>query len=198
MATSTPVLTFQVVNAKRVSLAFSGLAKLVRNWTPIWKLVINKAVKPWLSGGGSSGGLAFAGQFPTEGDAGAHGHWAPLQPKYEAQKRKRWGDKPILQASGAMYDDLTGSSNQGVIQALSMSYGSSLPYAKFHQTGTSKMPARRIIDPDDNFKLGIRRQVTRGIVQYIRAYGFGVASSLDLGDISASEAFRIGKSQLGG
>jgi phage gpG-like protein len=192
-----PTIQFEVLNADRVSFAFGGLGKLVRNWNPIWKLVVNKAIKPWLSGGSSSGGLAFAGQFPTEGATGGHGSWAPLKEDYDLRKRKKYGDKPILQASGDLLEDLTSDSNQGRLSALSMTFGSSLAYAKFHQTGTSKMPARRIIDPDETFKLGIRRQVTRGIVQYIRAYGFAVASSLDI-DVSASEAFSIGKSQLGG
>jgi hypothetical protein len=43
-------------------------------------------------------------------DSEGRGSWEELAPGYAKWKRKKVGDKPILQFSGRMYDDLTGRS----------------------------------------------------------------------------------------
>lgn len=195
---------FEVINAQPVSLAFAGLAKKVKDWTPIWKRVLNKAIKPHVKD-----------QFDKEG-GGGHGPWAPLSPRYAVWKEAHYPGKTILRRTDAMYNDLM--STEGDIAPLSLAYGSSLPYAVYHQTGfrtvlgsgsqmallgmgLEDVPARRIVDTDDVLMTSIRREVTRGIVQYIRGYGFSVADSLNVFGQSdaptASEAFRIGKEWLG-
>jgi hypothetical protein len=47
-------------------------------------------------------------------DSEGGGHWPGLNPRYASWKIKRVGDKPILQFSGAMYDDLTGRTPDGL------------------------------------------------------------------------------------
>lgn len=183
--TSLPVFEFSAPNSDKIKIAFSGSARLVRKWDGIFRLVVNKAIKPWIKE-----------QFAQQGALGKHGSWASLASSTAFRKKQSKGQ--ILYETGRMYRDLTSTENQGTVSGLTMSFGSSVKYAKYHQTGTRKMPARRIIDPDETFKKAVTRQVTRGIAQYIRGYGFAVASSLDIGDVSASEAYSIGRAQLGG
>lgn len=46
-------------------------------------------------------------------DTEGHGRWPQLNPRYAAWKRRKVGDKPILQFRGDMYDDLTGRGGEG-------------------------------------------------------------------------------------
>jgi hypothetical protein len=46
-------------------------------------------------------------------DSEGRGSWSPLRPRYLKWKISKVGDKPILQFSGAMYDDVTGQSSGG-------------------------------------------------------------------------------------
>lgn len=210
-----PVIRFEVINAQQVSLAFSSLAKKVKDWRPIWKQVVAKAIKPQLKI-----------QFAAEGQ-GAHGKWAELSEDYKRQKERKYPGQPILQASGKMYKALMAA--EGTLGERSMEFGPgpSVPYALYHQTGyrtrlgtgsgasdtmgrlsqsitaqfrMANVPARRIIDPDEKFTLAIRREVTRGIISYIRRYGFAVSSSMNVFGASdapsASAAFEIGKEFL--
>lgn len=47
-------------------------------------------------------------------DSEGRGRWEELKPGYASWKRKKVGNKPILQFSGAMYDDFTGGSDGGL------------------------------------------------------------------------------------
>jgi hypothetical protein len=47
-------------------------------------------------------------------DSEGRGSWQELSPGYARWKRKRVGDKPILQLTGDMYSDLVGESEGGV------------------------------------------------------------------------------------
>ncbi len=84
----------------------------------------------------------------SEGSAGKSGKYAPLTTAYAVAKQKKYGNKPILQATGAMYASATTAGNGAIVdkQAQEMTLGTSDRKAGFHQYGTSKMPARKILD----------------------------------------------------
>lgn len=195
-----PVVSFSVPNAQRITLAFAGMAKDLKDWRPVWRYLIRTGIKPWLFGNHSFGkGDWTEGQFESEGKIGAHGAWAPLTPAYAEAKYKKWGNQPILIASGRLYQSLFYA--EGQLQPLSMTFGTDVPYALFHQTGYRSrsgrmVPARRIFDPDARFNTMVRRQSTRAIVTIARRYGFSIASSLGLENISAAEALAIGRAHL--
>jgi phage gpG-like protein len=84
-------------------------------------------------------------QFDTQG--GRTGGWAPLSPQYAIDKARKYGSQPILVASGAMRASLMGGSGNISRQIPEgLVFGTDVSYARYHQTGTSRMPQRRILD----------------------------------------------------
>lgn len=117
----------------------------------------------------------FARQFATEGAAGGT-PWAPLA---ASTLRKRRGGG-ILVETGALRGSLVDEGAPGHVEesdGLQLLFGTDLPYAVFHQTGTRRMPARPILAiPDDRAKAWL------GVIQ----------SQFE------SEAPLLGKRELGG
>jgi len=101
-------------------------------------------------------------QFGTEG--GRTGGWAPLSERYAADKAKKYGSRPILQASGALIGSLVGGGG-GHIERVqgndTLEFGSSIPYGTYHQTGTSRMPQRRILDLTDGDRRSLMKLLQR-------------------------------------
>lgn len=84
-------------------------------------------------------------QFATEGRAGGT-PWAELAPS--TLRRSRGRRAGILYSTGALLGSLGAIGAPGHVEQLhrqSLLFGSRLPYAIFHQTGTRRMPARPII-----------------------------------------------------
>jgi phage gpG-like protein len=81
--------------------------------------------------------------FNTQGTYGG-AKWSPLSPKYRVWKAKNYPGRPVLVRTGALRADLT-KRPFGVekITAQSMDVGTALPYFKYHQHGTPRMPRRR-------------------------------------------------------
>ena len=83
-----------------------------------------------------------------EGDVGDIGAWAELSEPYATYKALQWGVQPILTASGAMFDALTGETGDTIIEknpdSLVWGVGGEAGYADYHQHGTDRMPARPI------------------------------------------------------
>lgn len=101
---------------------------------------------------GDSLRLAELKQFKSEGGYGSGG-WAPLSPAYAAAKRRRWGKKPILQASGLLKTSLTTRPFPvDVVEAHFAVFGTDLDYAGYHQAGTDRMPARPVIDLPESLR----------------------------------------------
>lgn len=84
-------------------------------------------------------------QFSTEG--GESGGWASLSPEYEAWKSRHYSGSTILVRTGALRSSLAGKAGSITrINKWSAELGTSVPYAGYHQSGTSKMPKRPPID----------------------------------------------------
>lgn len=83
--------------------------------------------------------------FASEGAASGR-RWASLDDDYARWKLSEYGPLPTLVRTGDLYREVTffrGPPNEiGLSRA---TFGTDLPYAGFHQAGTSKMPQRRII-----------------------------------------------------
>jgi phage gpG-like protein len=180
--------TFQVENAKSIDLAFGGLVAKIQDWRALWPHVIERIVK------------VEERIYATEGQTGGHGQWAPLTAAYAKQKQRKYGDKPIEQASERLRQSLVeaGEGHVEDLQPLSMAYGTNVPYAIWQQTGTSKMPARRLIDFTREDQAVIQREIQRQAVNFTRRLGFAVASSVYGETVSAVEARRLGEQALSG
>jgi phage gpG-like protein len=87
----------------------------------------------------------IAEQFATEGAAGGT-PWAPLATS--TLRKSRRARSGILNLTGALLGSLTDPGAPGHVEQTDsgqLLFGSTLPYAGFHQTGTRRMPARPII-----------------------------------------------------
>lgn len=92
------------------------------------------------------------------GAVGTPEKWAPLSPEYAKWKAKVRPGRQILVFDGKMYESLrgvrTGFGPDTVrdIQAQRAEFGTTVPYAIFHQTGTRKMPRRKPVQLTDQDK----------------------------------------------
>jgi phage gpG-like protein len=110
-----------------------------------------------------------AQQFASEGRAGGT-PWAPLgragfaspSPRGMPAPPRAQRAAPLLVRTGALRDSLTGRGAGSVeeMDATTLTLGSRLPYAIFHQRGTRHMPARPVIVLTDE-----RRTQWTGIVR---------------------------------
>ena len=80
--------------------------------------------------------------------SGAHdgARYAPLTRRYAARKQKRWGSaEPILFASGRLLSSLANPDHAERVLTVtrkSADWGTRVPYAGYHHTGTKYAPAR--------------------------------------------------------
>jgi phage gpG-like protein len=84
--------------------------------------------------------------FASQGHLSGGG-WKPLDNEYAAWKLANYGAGGILVREGNLRSSLTNWNARGAIRdvgATSATFGTSLPYAKYHEGGTFKMPARQI------------------------------------------------------
>lgn len=102
-------------------------------------------------------------------------HWVPLSPQYAAWKQKHFPGLPILVRSGEMRDSLA-STGAGMgpgaireIHARDAWFGTSVRYARFHQTGTRRMPRRKPVQLADEDKVRWGRIIHRWFVGAVKA-----------------------------
>jgi phage gpG-like protein len=90
------------------------------------------------------------------------GKWAPLSIETEAYKAAEGQGSVPLVASGRLRDSLT----RARVTPHSVSIGTEVPYARFHQYGTRRMPARPPIMPaSPRLSRMARDEVSRYVVE---------------------------------
>jgi phage gpG-like protein len=125
-------IQIDVDGEKQIALAFGSIAKDISDLKPFWDKVVTEFHK------------IEAKAFASEGASGESGKWVALKPAYAKIKAKKWGNVPILTASGRLRQSLTSQTGDSIIQKETdaLTVGSTVPYGRYHQTGTRKMPAR--------------------------------------------------------
>jgi phage gpG-like protein len=105
-------------------------------------------------------------QFATEGERGSGG-WEPLKEATIAAKASAGLDPHILQATHSLMESLTGTGGDHIEEVTddSLLFGSSNAYGKFHQKGTSRMPARKPVDFTELDRRGFIRTLQAYIVE---------------------------------
>lgn len=116
-------------------------------------------------------------QFFSEG-ARSSGGWAPLADSTIAYKRSHGYPLDILQRTGALFDAATGFTdpNQEVIKQddwmVFRVTGDPGEYGRYHQSGTSRMPRRRVVEFTEADKIqfvkDIQRYIMTGEVDWLR------------------------------
>jgi phage gpG-like protein len=86
--------------------------------------------------------------FASSGAFKGRSAWAPLSDQYASWKASAVGSRPILVFSGDMRNSFTrkGPGHVCLISGDGLVIGSKDPKAHYHQAGTSKMPARKIVE----------------------------------------------------
>lgn len=117
---------------------------------------------------------AEADQFDTEGARGGV-PWEDLKEPYRSRKSKTFPGRPILVATGLMRASLMGGNSNAVfsVSPTQMKIGTSVPYARFHQSGTRKMARRPVImmteDDAKEFARQIQLHIMKGLSKEERA-----------------------------
>jgi phage gpG-like protein len=127
----------------------------LENWAPVWPEVIEH-----LERGAKC-------QFDSHGVYGSGG-WAPLAESTLRRKRAKGFPPDILRATGRLEDSLTVEDHPEHVQVAttdSLWWGTTVPYAGYHQHGTDNMPMRKVIEPPE----GSRRYMVRILQRYALA-----------------------------
>lgn len=125
------------VNSTRLIQKLDGLALGLKDLTPVWGKV-HEVFIAFVQ-------RVFASQGSYVGEA-----WAPLSPAYARWKAAHSANAGILQLRGRLYGSLSAPDHPDHIFRSGPSwaeYGTQVPYAKFHQTGTRRMPRRPPLKP---------------------------------------------------
>lgn len=98
-------------------------------------------------------------------DGARFGHaWAALSPEYAAWKATHFPGKTILRRTDKLFDSVTkrpfAIERIGTHQA---EFGTDVDYAKYHKTGTDKMPSRPFLE----LTAALQRKVNNRILDHI-------------------------------
>lgn len=133
-----------ILGTRQIDFAIKGLLKVVNDWRPLWPKVTEEFHR------------LESRHFSSQGASGRHGAWAALNPRYAERKRRTWGRRPIMVASGRLRGSLTSRTGFSIVDDSSpvrLGLGTMVPYAKHHQNVNSSMPTRRVIDFTDRQNL---------------------------------------------
>ena len=103
-------------------------------------------------------------RFRTQGG----GDWAPLAPATRKSKAARGEDPRILHATGRLAKSLTRKHDPWMqldVGPNFLVYGSHVPYAGFHQTGTRHMPPRKPLRFGEAEKAKAIKTLQRALVE---------------------------------
>jgi len=121
------------VDTSAVRKRFAAMTRRSQDFRPVFRWVMQELQKAhrqnFRSQGASSG-------FP----------WSPLDPQYASWKLENYGAKGILVREGDLENSLTMNSGRGAVRDVGLrtaEFGTRIPYAKFHQTGTTNMAQRK-------------------------------------------------------
>lgn len=151
--------TFEFQGVPQFNRSFNRVAETVSDLRPVWHFVE----------------LAFRqieeDQFKSEGAIGKGGHWAALTPGYAISKAQAYPGAKILERTGRLRKSLAGTTGDSVkiVEKLEFAIGTSVPYAGYHQSGTSKMAARPPIDFGEGQKEDMQKMIQRGLLEVVRA-----------------------------
>jgi hypothetical protein len=118
--------TFRAKNIEGFKIAARRI--VLDDYTPLWPYAAQPITNMWVN------------IFNTQGASGAHGAWAELDPDYAERKRRKYGSKPILQASGKLFtaglsSDAFEYEPRRMRFTIAARSRSGFPYPVAHQTG---------------------------------------------------------------
>jgi phage gpG-like protein len=143
------LFSFEVIGLTEVGKGIGALQDAIKDLRPFWKDVF--APKYF---GIVQDLFATAGRARGEGGKFKGGAWPWLSPAYRIWKEAHYPGKPILVRKGHLRESVRwhgAPGPEGIFEATATYAiaGTRIPYGKYHQKGTSKMPARPFLPPPD-------------------------------------------------
>lgn len=120
-------------------------------------------IRPWYKKLARAIAAAQLLNFTTEGSLA--GGWAPLSPEYAAWRLVH-APGPIMVRTGHLMLSLT--SERELVKSMtnrSMTLGSDVAYAHFHQTGTSHMPQRKVLVLPESVMKAMLKDLAKYVVE---------------------------------
>lgn len=151
-----PILTLDIMGDKQLARGLSRFADDVKDLKEPFREIVKQFYE------------IEEKQFQSEGGYGSGG-WKPLSPRTVELKRKAGFPNKILVREKFLMESLTGKNPWSIaeVRPLEMRVGSKLEYARFHQKGTSTMPARPVIDLTEGDKMTFMKTIQRYLVNQI-------------------------------
>lgn len=189
--------------------AFVNLRHELVDWSPAFGIIAEDVLEPFVQKQFKQEGAAGVDAMRTSKSSGSGLDWQELAASTVA---RRGSDHPILNVSGALRGSFTkgGGAHHEEITPKKLVWGSDVPYALFHQTGTGKgfgrervatgpgtgrgMAMRKILSFTDQLRQQMGRTMTGRIAQVAQGIGFRIAGREGIGQ---GEARRIGNIALG-
>lgn len=102
--------------------------------------------------------------------------WAPLSPAYAKRKRIKYGNRPILEATGRLKKAQTqiGGENINKTRRFNATFGSTVPYGHFHddlKANRTKLPLRNFSIPSERTVIGWEKTLSSDINQQFKRLG---------------------------
>lgn len=122
-----------------------------------------KNLRPWLDKVAEAVAMAERLNFATHGSL--VGGWAPLSPEYGSWKHLHRPGMPLLINTGKLAESLTVKNRLVLRMGLtSMTLGSDVNYAHFHQYGTRKMPRRKVLVVPESVVKAMKKDLAMYVV----------------------------------
>ncbi len=152
----------EIAGQVQMDRAIARFADGVTDYRPIWPVIEDDFY------------AQEKAQFQTEGIEGGE-KWTELSAAYAGWKEVHFPGKPILQRTGDLERSLTNGNDPNAVkieERKTLTLGSRVPYAIYHQRGTKRMPARREIQLTEAFKRSVMHHIQTYLVQMASQYGF--------------------------
>lgn len=158
----------EIDGRERTTRAFQTVNETIRDFRPAWPEIHMYFLR------------ASVEHFESQGSRGG-ARWQPLSSGYAKWKTKKYPGKPILSATERLKRSFTLAGQKGGDQVyeetpLSLTMGTAVPYAIFHQRGTKRMPARPILQPTQRDIDRIVSRLYRFVERGARDAGFQTTS----------------------
>ena len=126
-------IRYEVKGVNKTIASYTNMIRRSQNFAPSYRWA-RRELRQWNAANFASDGVASGKK------------WNALDTEYHSWKIQHYGPLPTMVRTGDLYRDLItlrGRANH--IGHKNASFGTDIEYAKFHQTGTRFMPARKIV-----------------------------------------------------
>jgi phage gpG-like protein len=148
-------LRIETIGAERFVRAFNRIGEDVKDFREPFNLIADD----------------FAGiEKRSFREQGWPSGWAPLTRRYAEWKAVHYPGRKILERTGALAESMAGQGAFAVrdVRERQATFGTSLRYAIFHQLGTRRMVARKVVQLSDDMKVGWGRIVHKWAVDLMK------------------------------